>query len=837
MMRIQNHSVSGWRGVILLIYTLFFFIAITINVNGSDVAPVDYTISFSQAELSFSKLNGYDLIGLDDGDYFSGKGQPMLPAREIKIALPSGMRVQSVRVVDFEIEEIMGDYHILPAQPPQKTDLSEKLFFIDPIPEIYKSVAPFPSQPVELVSQVDLAGQAMAVIRVYPIQYIPADEKLYLYTSLRFSLEGVDGYVCGDYLPENVSDKGRRTYEQMLSSMVVNRESISLTGNPLGFRQTALLSGGPFEHVIITSDSYASLYQPLVDWHTRKGVRDTVVTTSYIYANYSGSDNQQKIRNFVIDAHNNWNTLYILIGGENSTVPFEYRTYDGDNIPSDQYYGDFDDDWVYEVQVGRVTAESAAQISCFMDKLLLYETNPPLDNFALDVCLLGMDLTLATQPPYYTLTASEDIKESIIVNYLPSHLNITSVFDSEPDNHKNKFVNALNAGQNLVNHSDHSNYNVMGTGDLNHGSFLYISNVNGLTNNGRLSNIFSLGCHPLELDHNDCIGEYFVIFNELQAGVSFTGNTRSGWFYVGIPISLSGKLDLYWWRAIFDYNQYRLGEALAWTKQNNPHTGDWPYSQWTLNLLGDPEMPLWTDTIRGMIVTHPDNFPVEPSSFSVHVEDSSTNPVVSAYVCLWKGEEIYERGYTDAGGNISLDLTPASHGDMLVTVTAQNFVPYQGTVECVGNLPPVADFTFDPLTPTRHDDILFNSSSYDNDGTLVNWLWDFGDDSTASGEQATHRYENYNSYMVTLIVEDDGGAADTIQSEVLVEPLCGDINDDNSGPNVADLTYLVDFLFNSGPPPPATTAADVDGSSGINVADLTYLVDFLFGNGPDLICQ
>ncbi len=50
--------------------------------------------------------------------------------------------------------------------------------------------------------------------------------------------------------------------------------------------------------------------------------------------------------------------------------------------------------------------------------------------------------------------------------------------------------------------------------------------------------------------------------------------------------------------------------------------------------------------------------------------------------------------------------------------------------------------------------------------------------------------------------------------------------------NVADLTYLVDFLFFEGPAPPCFEEGDVDGSEAINVADLTYLVDYLFFDGP-----
>ena len=59
----------------------------------------------------------------------------------------------------------------------------------------------------------------------------------------------------------------------------------------------------------------------------------------------------------------------------------------------------------------------------------------------------------------------------------------------------------------------------------------------------------------------------------------------------------------------------------------------------------------------------------------------------------------------------------------------------------------------------------------------------------------------------------------------------GDV--DHSGTiNVADLTYLVDFLFFGGPAPPCEEEGDVDGSAAINVADLTYLVEYLFFEGP-----
>lgn len=53
------------------------------------------------------------------------------------------------------------------------------------------------------------------------------------------------------------------------------------------------------------------------------------------------------------------------------------------------------------------------------------------------------------------------------------------------------------------------------------------------------------------------------------------------------------------------------------------------------------------------------------------------------------------------------------------------------------------------------------------------------------------------------------------------------------GVNVADITFLVKYLFKSGPAPPCIMEANVDGDpeEKINVADLTYLVTYLFRGG------
>ncbi len=65
--------------------------------------------------------------------------------------------------------------------------------------------------------------------------------------------------------------------------------------------------------------------------------------------------------------------------------------------------------------------------------------------------------------------------------------------------------------------------------------------------------------------------------------------------------------------------------------------------------------------------------------------------------------------------------------------------------------------------------------------------------------------------------------------------ICGDANG-NGAVNLLDITYLINFLYRSGPPPNPTQAADVNHSGSVNVLDITYLINFLYKSGPAPSC-
>jgi PKD repeat protein len=75
--------------------------------------------------------------------------------------------------------------------------------------------------------------------------------------------------------------------------------------------------------------------------------------------------------------------------------------------------------------------------------------------------------------------------------------------------------------------------------------------------------------------------------------------------------------------------------------------------------------------------------------------------------------------------------------------------------------PPTAAFTITPEQPVEvGETITFDASaSFDSDGTIVTYVWDFGDENTAKEEvpTITHSYTVAGEYTVELKVVDDHG--------------------------------------------------------------------------------
>ena len=62
--------------------------------------------------------------------------------------------------------------------------------------------------------------------------------------------------------------------------------------------------------------------------------------------------------------------------------------------------------------------------------------------------------------------------------------------------------------------------------------------------------------------------------------------------------------------------------------------------------------------------------------------------------------------------------------------------------------------------------------------------------------------------------------------------LCGDA-DSNDLVNIADVVYLISYVFGGGPAPQPLSAGDADCDGLVNIADVVYLIAYIFGGGSE----
>jgi len=100
--------------------------------------------------------------------------------------------------------------------------------------------------------------------------------------------------------------------------------------------------------------------------------------------------------------------------------------------------------------------------------------------------------------------------------------------------------------------------------------------------------------------------------------------------------------------------------------------------------------------------------------------------------------------------------------------------------------PPVADFVV-PGNISANQTIVFDASgSFDEDGVVVYYNWDFGDGEKGSGVTPSHVYENPGQYIVTLVVTDDNG---NTYSKSIIVTIASEVKDEQLEENQGAIAF------------------------------------------------
>ena len=139
---------------------------------------------------------------------------------------------------------------------------------------------------------------------------------------------------------------------------------------------------------------------------------------------------------------------------------------------------------------------------------------------------------------------------------------------------------------------------------------------------------------------------------------------------------------------------------------------------------------------------------------------NDTIPVVfDSTLNLWVGQ--YTPG-NEPGGLWSLTVAGADSSSPVNSGKATKTIQLQDRL-------PTAIFTFTSGTILTSVSVNFNgTTSFDPDGTIVGYAWDYGDGSTGSGATPSHSYSIAGIYIVKLNVTDNSGSTQVSTQTVTI---------------------------------------------------------------------
>jgi PKD repeat protein len=124
-------------------------------------------------------------------------------------------------------------------------------------------------------------------------------------------------------------------------------------------------------------------------------------------------------------------------------------------------------------------------------------------------------------------------------------------------------------------------------------------------------------------------------------------------------------------------------------------------------------------------------------------------------------------GTATSGPSVSHTYAVGGSYTVTLTVTDNAGATDAKSQTAVVNAPPVASFTFSCSRFTCSFDA---SGSYDSDGSITSFAWNFGDGTTLAGayQRIGHTYPAPGMYTVTLTVTDNAFATDTTSKSVTI---------------------------------------------------------------------
>jgi hypothetical protein len=652
------------RNLCSLVIMMLLIVVSTVPVFGNSTADENYSdiifnYSFSKPKIEKVEIKGeiFDRVTIDGLSNTRNYQEPCLPVKPLRILLPRGKDVKDIRIITDEKTILGVDY---------KTEIGGRV-----IPLVYErqvvqnqifiknesikfTVEDYPSCLYSKVGVYAYRGFSILHVNLHPVQFNMKTGEIYYFNHMTLIVETKESKI-------NKAFRGLPRDFELVTGIVDNPSYIDTYNQVLSKKSFPTET---YEYIIITSNKLKNAdggynFQDLADFKNANGVSSKIVTVEEIMLNpdyqvtgkwgdanpdnpfYNSeltgdfekfNDKSARIRNFIRYAYSEWETNYVLLGGDadvatpsHNIIPLRglfanesglplnpYADEEQEDIPSDVYYACLDGNFNYdcdlhfgespdrndvanideadlyaEVWVGRCCADSAEEVSNFVMKTLQYAQTTD-DLYLSKIMFVGEDLGGQFYYQY-----GGDYKD--MIEYLvPSSYNMNKLYDNFHFTwYPEDFIQELYSIQpQIINHDGHGYPDYMlKMGSDNFYAFqnekpFFIYSHSCLT--GSFDNYYPGGYYSDE----DCIAE--ILTCEIPYGAyACILNARYGLGSENSPIAPSGSYDESFYKALFTENIRELGGASHFSKEDNVwriNENGYRWCYYQTNLFGDPQL-------------------------------------------------------------------------------------------------------------------------------------------------------------------------------------------------------------------------------------------------------
>ena len=599
---------------------------------------------------NYSKVSGRDMFG-------SGEiGQPELPYKVIRFLVPDNAYDFNVSIEDMStVSPLVLENTIYPVQKDIPINDYSYDMFTYPDQEIYNNLkTPFRA---EILEESRLEGRYHIVaVGLWPLAYSGNEKELEMCGFMQINLDYKEKSLLKQISNTSVNATGFIN----ISDIVVNAAPL----DPIAVSPSDIEIGGMIlyqkqpRYYIISERSCIPALEDLAIWKTQKGYQVVTKAIEDIYADsrykvgFNGIvDEAASLRKYLQDEFAAYGTFFCLLVGDhhtrmpirkvawNDTDP-EKDNVNGDKyVPTDNYFADLSvDGWplqyeqeIYvakinvpfnpDIYVGRLLCNKPKEINSYINKLILYETNPGrgqsgyLDKTTLTVmldgngsypnvkkemeglftnveCLLDCKIANINDKGYPSGRMMLDrLNESGYCSWIghgePSTVACSGLNPKKSTKHL-EYIKAL---------SSYTNNNDPLTRETGINSDSEGIGIDQLTNYDSPSVVYTLACSTCPFDvlyseyanydlPHTMASSYTV--GGSYGGVAYLGNTRSGYFGV------SNYLEASFLQQLTENAKIGVAEAVSKSMFNVGKDKYKQHVRHTHNLIGDPEFELWT---------------------------------------------------------------------------------------------------------------------------------------------------------------------------------------------------------------------------------------------------